>query len=81
MGCVRVGVVVAHVRSAAWRCRRLEPPVTIAVALKSTIEATLCSLRVLRLVYPERYAITGLDEEIARVVDEVNAVFGARGRS
>ena len=38
----------------------------------------LGALRVFRLVFPERYAITGLDEEIARLVDEVNAVFGAR---
>ena len=53
-------------------------PVTIAVALKNAIEVALGALRVFRLVFPERYAITGLDEEIARLVDEVNAVFGAR---
>jgi hypothetical protein len=57
-----------------------DKPVLIAAALKAGIEAAIGALRTFRLVFPERFAIVGLDRDVERLVDEHNAVFGHRRR-
>jgi len=50
-------------------------PLLIAAALKATIEAAVGALRTFRLVFPELFAIMGLDRDVEKLVDEHNAVF------
>jgi hypothetical protein len=52
-----------------------DKPLLIAAALKAAIEAAVGALRTFRLVFPERFAIMGLDRDIEKLVDEHNAVF------
>lgn len=50
-------------------------PLLIEAALKAAIEAAIGGLRTFRLVFPERFAIMGLDRNIETLVDEHNTVF------
>jgi hypothetical protein len=49
----------------------------IALALKCAINAAIGALKVFRLIFPERFAIMDVDGEIAKLVDQENAVFAA----
>lgn len=50
-------------------------PVLISVALKTAIEAAVGALKSFRLIFPERFAIMGVDDEIEKIVGGCNAVF------
>ena len=50
-------------------------PVLIAVALKTAVEAAVGALKTSRLVFPERFAIIGVDDEIEKILGGLNAVF------
>jgi len=50
-------------------------PVLIAAALKGAIEAGVVALKTFELVFPARFAIMGVDREIAALVDSLNTVF------
>jgi hypothetical protein len=43
-------------------------PVLIAVALKTAVEAAVGALKTFRLIFPERFAIMGMDDEIEKLV-------------
>jgi len=55
-------------------------PDLILVALKSAGEAAVGALKVFRLIFPERFAIMGLDGEIDALVGRLNAVFMSHAR-
>lgn len=50
-------------------------PVPIAAALKATTEVAVGALKTFQLVYPERFAIMGVDAEVAELVNALNTVF------
>jgi len=50
-------------------------PVPIAGALKVAAEVAVSTLKTPGLVYPERFAIMGVDRDIAELVDGINTVF------
>ncbi len=50
-------------------------PVLIAAALKTAIEAAVGALKTFRLIFPERFAIMGVDDDIEKLVGGLNAVF------
>jgi hypothetical protein len=50
-------------------------PVLIALALKSSVEAAVGALKTFRLIFPERFTIMGMDDEIEKLVGELNIVF------
>lgn len=50
-------------------------PVLISVALKTAVEAAVGALKTFRLIFPERFAIMGVDDEIEKIVGGLNAVF------
>ncbi len=52
-----------------------DKPVLIAFALKTTGEVAVGALKTFRLIFPERFAIMGMDGEIDKLVDGLNAVF------
>lgn len=52
-----------------------DKPVLIAVALKTTVEVAVGALKTFRLIFPERFAIMGMDGEIDKLVDGLNTVF------
>ena len=52
-------------------------PNLIAVALKSAVEAAVGALKAFRLIFPERFAIMGVDGEIDKLVGQLNAVFAS----
>ena len=52
-----------------------DKPVLIALALKIAVEAAVGALRTFRLIFPERFTIMGMDNEIEQLIGELNAVF------
>jgi hypothetical protein len=46
-----------------YGCGEHDNPVLIAAALKSAVEAAVVALKTFELVFPERFAIVGLDRE------------------
>jgi hypothetical protein len=52
-----------------------DKPVLIASALKTAVEAAVGALKTFRLIFPERFTIMGTDNEIEKLVGEINAVF------
>lgn len=50
-------------------------PLLISLAIKSAIEAGVGALRVFRLIFPERFDITGLRLKIEKLAVEHNAIF------
>jgi hypothetical protein len=51
------------------------------VALKSAVEAAIGALKAFRLIFPEHFAIMGVDGEIDKLVGHLNAVFASYGAS
>jgi hypothetical protein len=51
--------------------------VTIAVALKTAIEAAIGALKIFRLIFFERFRIMGIEGEIEKLVGGLNTVFKA----
>jgi hypothetical protein len=49
----------------------------IAATLKTAIEAAVGALKAFRLIFPERFAIAGVDDMIEKLVSELNTVFAA----
>ena len=52
-----------------------DKPVLIASALKIAVETAVGALKTFRLIFPERFTIMGMDNEIEKLVGELNAVF------
>lgn len=50
-------------------------PLLIALALKSAVEAAVGAMRAFRLVFPERFAIMGVDDDLNLIAAEHNVVF------
>ncbi len=50
-------------------------PLLIAVALKTAVEAAVGALKTFRLVFPERFGNTGMDDDIEKLVGGLNTVF------
>ncbi len=50
-------------------------PLLIAAALKTAVEAAVGALKTFRLVFPERFANTGMDDDIEKLVGGLNTVF------
>jgi hypothetical protein len=50
-------------------------PLLFASALKTAIEAAVGALKIFRLIFPERFAIAGVDQDINGLVDALKAVF------
>ena len=71
------GVLAATIRTSEGFGAVLltDNPVLIAAALKSAIEAGVVALKTFELVFPERFAIVGVDHEIAALVASLNTVF------
>lgn len=52
-----------------------DKPVLIASALKTAVEAAVGALKTFRLIFPERFTIMGMDNEIEKLVGGLNVVF------
>ena len=52
-----------------------DKPALIAAALKAGTEAAIGALKTFRLIFPQSFAIMGMDDEIAKLVGALNAVF------
>jgi hypothetical protein len=52
-----------------------DKPLVIAAALKSAIEAGVVALKTFALIYPERFKIMGVGDEIDALVGTLNTVF------
>ncbi len=50
-------------------------PAVIAMVLKTAVEAAVGVLKAFQLIFPERFAIMGMDGEIGKIVDVLNVVF------
>ncbi len=50
-------------------------PMTMAFALRMAAIVAIGALKVCRLMYPERFKITGLDVEIEGLIPELNSIF------
>jgi len=50
-------------------------PRLIALALKTAVEAAVGALKTFRLIFPERFTIMGMDDEIEEIVGGLNAIF------
>jgi hypothetical protein len=55
-------------------------PTLIAAPLKMAVEAAVGALKTFRLIFPERFAIMGVDDEIEKLVAELNTVFAPYAR-
>jgi hypothetical protein len=49
----------------------------VTLSLKLAVAVAIGSLKIFQLVYPERFALTSLDTEIAALVTEMNSRFGS----
>ncbi len=50
-------------------------PLVIAAALMTAVQAAIGALKTFRLIFPERFAIMGMDGEIEKLVGGLNTVF------
>lgn len=58
-----------------WQVGLLAPKkVPLVAALKTTVEVAIGTFKVFQLIFPERFAIMGLDEEINSLVRELSRV-------
>lgn len=48
--------------------------------LKAAVDVATGLARIVRLIYPERFGIAGLDEEVNQLIRHAAQVFGARAR-
>lgn len=51
----------------------------VMVTLRLAVAVAIGALKIFQLIYPERFALTGLDTEIALLVDELNSKFKRYG--
>ncbi len=51
----------------------------IALVLKNAVEAAVGALKVFRLIFPERFTIVGIKDEIDGLVAQLNALFAGYG--
>jgi hypothetical protein len=56
-------------------------PIPVLFTLRLCVATALGALKVVQLVYPERFALIGLDREIGRLVEQLNTVFKVYSRS
>jgi hypothetical protein len=60
----------------------LHPGTPIALeALKAAVDVAIGSAKIAGLVYPERFRIASVDDEINKLVRHSNEVFGRRARA
>lgn len=52
-----------------------QDPTFVVAALHMAVGVAIGTLKVFQLIFPERFTIMGLDEEIKRLVKELNSVF------
>ncbi|MFP5245616.1 MAG: hypothetical protein ACLGH0_02895, partial [Thermoanaerobaculia bacterium] len=52
-----------------------DDPQQIALALKTSIECAVTALNIFRLLRPERFRITGLDDQIATLENQIEPAF------
>jgi hypothetical protein len=50
-------------------------PNLIAAATKTAVEAAVGALRMFSLIFPERFAIMGVDRDVDKLVGELNGAF------
>jgi hypothetical protein len=50
-------------------------PIPVLHALKTTVEVMIGMFKVYELIFPERFKIMGLDEEIQNIIRELNRTF------
>jgi hypothetical protein len=55
-------------------------PLLIVLALKSAVEAAVGALKTFRLIFSERFAISGLDGDVDKLVAALNSAFSVPKR-
>jgi hypothetical protein len=75
------GILAAMIRTdTSQSCRSFgsvyltNNPILIVAALKTAVEVAVGALKTFRLIFPERFAIMGMDDEIEKLVYAVNTI-------
>jgi hypothetical protein len=56
-------------------------PAVMLSTIKASVDVAIGLAKVVSLIYPERFRIAGLDEEVNRLIQHASDVFGARARA